>query len=82
MFWIRLVKLSQKLDPIHILGDSSPNVVIAIKANRAIRNGFRGLTVRSRHDNTIRFESFLELCKEPWGRGETTDEPDGFDLTS
>ena len=82
VFWIRPVKLSQELNPIHILGDSSSNVMITIKADRTIRNGFRGLTVRSRHDNTIRFESFLKLGKEPWGRGETTDEPDGFDKTS
>ena len=82
MFWIRTVKLPQKLDPIHILGDPSSNVVIAIKANSTIRNGFRGLTVRSRHDNAVRLESFLELCKEPRGRSETTDEPDGFDHTS
>jgi len=82
MFWIRLVKLPQKLDPVHVLGDPSSNVVIAIKANSTIRDGFRGLTVGTRHDDTIRFEPFLELCKEPRGGGETADEPDRFDQTS
>ena len=57
-------------------------MVIAIKPNSTIRNGLRGLTVRSRHDNTVRFESLLELGKEPGGGGETADEPDGFDQTS
>lgn len=61
MFWIRLVELPQKLDAVHVFGDSSSNVVITVEADSTIRDGFRGLTVWSRHDNAIRAESFLEL---------------------
>jgi hypothetical protein len=82
MFRVCRIKLPQKLDTIHVLGDSSSNVVVTIKADSTIRNGFRGLTVRSRYDDAIGGKSFLELRKEPRGRGETTDEPNGFDHAS
>ena len=78
MFRIRGIKLSQKLDTIHILGNASSNVVITIETDCTVCNGLGSLTVWSRHDNAIRAKPFLQLSKEPRGRGETTDEPDGF----
>ena len=56
-------------------------MVVAIKADSTVCNSFRGLTVRSRDDNAIGGKPFLELRKEPRGRGETTDEPGRFDYT-
>lgn len=82
MIGIGLIELPQELDPVHVLGDSSSDVMITVKPDSAICDGFRGLAVRSRYDNAIRAQSFLELRKQPGGRGETTDEPDSFNQAS
>ena len=78
MFRVCRIKLPQELDAIHILCNSSSNVVITVKADGTVCNSFGGLTIRSRNDDAIRGKSFLELRKEPRRRGKAADEPDGF----
>ena len=77
-----MIKLSQKLDAIHVLGDSSSNVVITIETDGTICNSLGSLTIGPGDNDAIRLKSLLELMKEPRGRGKTTDEPDGFHQTT
>lgn len=45
-----------------------------------IRDGFGGLTIRSRNHDAARLESLLELTEEPRGRAGATDQSEGFHL--
>jgi hypothetical protein len=82
MFRIGGIELSQELDTIHMFGNPSSDVVITIETDGTIRNGFASLTVWPRHDDALGLELFLKLGKEPRGRSETANEPDGFDHAS
>ena len=48
-------------------------MVVTIKADSTVCNSLRGLTIRSRDHDAIGGKPFLELRKEPRGRGKTTD---------
>ena len=78
MFRICGIKLPQKLDAVHILGNTGPDMMIAIETDSTVCDGFGSLTVRSRHGKSIRPKPFLELGEEPRGRGETANKPNGF----
>ena len=73
MIRIHGIKLPQKLNAIHVLGDSGSNVVIAVETDSTVGDGFGSLTIRSRNDDTVRLESFPELMEEPRGRGKAAD---------
>lgn len=69
MIRIHGIELPQKLSTIHVLGDSSSNMMIAVEADSTVRDGFGGLTIWPRNDDTVRLESLLELTGEPRGKG-------------